>query len=381
MPLKLDTSLVPARRLGQLLVEHRATSKLTATEVARRSDFLSTPSRVSELESGLLALSDVEIEEVTDAYGVSLSTLVPQRTKLNLDLESLSLSLGRQKVSFARSAEATLNELLTQYLSTVRALRSLPDKAEVSLREADLRTLSTGLVLPSGDVRTRLQMLIDDRPDELRERAELMLGRPVIPALGVLVGGTGIGSLVLAPPNSPKTVAAQQVVPDLPDSGATISEGGASLDDINDIKQEVLDLISYDYRRFLPGWIVEFWPARSNRRGSTIEEDRRIEIYVREDQTPTDLAHAMAYQLGRAIDISYNDVRQRLQWLSAREIRSNCPWLNGDGRDDFTVGAGDFADSFAHWQSGGSHMMSELAGPPDGEQLDLLSELSFGHSA
>ena len=381
MPSTATSSLVPARRLGQLLMEHRTTSKTSQTKVANRSTFLATPKRVAQLESGLLALTDVEVEEVVDAYGVSLSTLVPQRTQLALDLETLSLSFGRRQVTFARSEDATLDELLSHYLSTVRALRSLPDKAEISLREADLRTLSTGLVLPIEDVRVRLHMLMDDRPDELRERAELILGRPLIPALGIMVGGTGIGSLILAPPapggtdrRAPRRRASDQV-----DDG----DGEKAADgfgDIEDVKQAALELISYDYNRFLPQWDIEFWPAQSERRGKTIKEERLIEVYVHEDQRPEDLAHAVAYELGRAVDAVYNDGRQRLNWLEMRGIGGQCPWLNGDGADDPTVGAGDFADSFAHWQSGGRMSTSQLAGPPTGEQLNLLSELSFGQA-
>ena len=365
-------------------MEHRANSRLTATEVARRSTFLSTPAKVVQLESGLLALSDVEIEEVVDAYGVSLSTLVPQRTKLILDLESLSLRFGRRSVRFATSAEATLDELLTQYLSTVRAMRSLPDNAEISLRENDLRTLSAGLVLPIEDVRVRLHMLMDDRPDELRERAELMLGRPLIPALGILVGATGIGSLILAPPTS-KPAAATRPLPDedeLRELADTDTDVGTDdiIGDITKMREAALELISYDYRRFLPGWSIEFWPSQSERRGRTFERDRHIEVYVRDDQTPEDLAHAVAYELGRAVDLSYNDGRQRVEWLSLRGLRPSHPWLNADGTDDLSVGSGDFADSFAHWQSGGGEMASELGGPPDGEELNLLAELSFGQS-
>ncbi len=104
-------------------------------------------------------------------------------------------------------------------------------------------------------------------------------------------------------------------------------------------------------------------------------EQKRIEVYVRVEQSDRLLAHVIAHEIGHAVDVTLNDGPERRLWQDARNIASS-PWWPGDGATDFRTGAGDFAESFAAWQVGTEDFRSELGGPPNAEQLNLLIALS-----
>lgn len=136
-----------------------------------------------------------------------------------------------------------------------------------------------------------------------------------------------------------------------------------------------LQRLDYPWQRELPGWTIEFKPARALLRGRTIAGDRRIEIYVH-TTNESELARIIAHEFGHAGDITYNDTATRRAWKSTRGIDASVPWWPAAGYPDFATGSGDFAECFATWQSGSASRSS--AGACSNADLGLVAELLGG---
>ncbi len=156
--------------------------------------------------------------------------------------------------------------------------------------------------------------------------------------------------------------------------GATEGED-ADLPEHERVGREALAGISYPWQELLDGWTIEFQTSTDGLFGLTLVPERRIEIYVRPDQSPAMVRHVIAHELGHAVDVTLNDGPDRRRWEEARGLGS-APWWPDSGAADFRTGAGDFAESFAAWQVGPSGFRSELAPPPNGSQIELLAELA-----
>jgi len=120
---------------------------------------------------------------------------------------------------------------------------------------------------------------------------------------------------------------------------------------------------------------VKFLPGRAGILGGTGTYERRVEIYVRVDQTVEDVAFTLAHELGHAVDVTYFGQDERRAWLAARGLDPDTPWWVESGATDFGSGAGDWAEAFAiHLFGGTGH--SRLAGQPDAAQLELVARLA-----
>lgn len=160
-------------------------------------------------------------------------------------------------------------------------------------------------------------------------------------------------------------------------SNAGDTEAAAGPSDPNSRGEEALATISYPWQQLLPGWTIDFLPEKSGLYGLTLVPEKRIEVYVRDNQTEELLAHVIAHELGHAIDVTLNDGPDRRAWEEARGTGSS-PWWPGNGTTDFSTGAGDFAESFAAWQVGSGSFRSTLADPPTQAQIELLAQLAAG---
>ncbi len=133
-------------------------------------------------------------------------------------------------------------------------------------------------------------------------------------------------------------------------------------------------MISYPWLDRLPGWRIEFLTDGNGVRGLTYSVERRIEVFVRPDDTAWDVARVVAHELGHAVDLTYNDTGVRQRWREQRAIPDDAPWWPGSGAADFATGAGDFAECFATWQVG-SASLSTVAGACNDEDLALVASL------
>jgi len=140
------------------------------------------------------------------------------------------------------------------------------------------------------------------------------------------------------------------------------------------VGDQALGLVSFDWRSL--GYNITFHTARPGLRGLTYTQERRIEIYVRPSDTASGLAHVIAHEIGHAVDIERNSAADRAQWLATRGAAADHPWWPGQ-LDDFSSGAGDFAECFASWTVG-SPSYSRLAGGCDTAAIGLVAQLSAG---
>ncbi len=139
--------------------------------------------------------------------------------------------------------------------------------------------------------------------------------------------------------------------------------------------EETLTLIGYDWVVHLPEWRIEFLPREGSAAGYTWSHEQRIEIFVRESSTPESLARVLAHELGHAVDVSLNSPEERQQWLLQRGA-TETPWWPSSGAPDFQTGAGDFAETFAAWLVPDLEFRSIVGPPPTGDDIALVAALA-----
>ena len=204
------------------------------------------------------------------------------------------------------------------------------------------------------------------------EHRELPLGTttvvtaPLRAAVEAVPTTTADTSSTTVPVDEPSPAAAGVPAVDTPVPGVTSARA---------LADATVARISYPWEEQLRGWVVAFLPAREGLRGLTLPDSRRIEIYVRDADTPETLARVLAHELGHAVDVTRNDARDRQAWRTARGAAASVPWWPNDSAADFATLAGDFAEAFATWQTGAASE-STAAGPLTDEQLALLASLA-----
>jgi len=194
---------VPPRRLGRLLADARTGQGTSITELASRSFF--TPSDLRAVEAGDRDLTDVEVREVLDVYGVEAADLLPERAHLVIDLDEHVLAVGDEQRSLAGRAP-TADEVLASYLSLVYTLRRTTPGTEIVLRDADLDVLARALDLAKPVVTSQLHRLMAEPTPDVQRRSKLLRGRVLVPLAGVVVAATAIGALVLVQADEGQTV-------------------------------------------------------------------------------------------------------------------------------------------------------------------------------
>ena len=138
---------------------------------------------------------------------------------------------------------------------------------------------------------------------------------------------------------------------------------------------ETMALIAFPWRRTLPGWSVEFLPAQAGLRGLTRVDGRRIEIYLRDGDSPDSSARVVAHELGHAVDVELNSAADRERWRTVRGVAPSVPWWPANAVSDFDTLAGDFAEAFATMLTG-SVSLSRVAPPPGPAELAVVAELA-----
>ena len=137
--------------------------------------------------------------------------------------------------------------------------------------------------------------------------------------------------------------------------------------------RQAVELLPFEIGTVLPGWTVEFLGERPGHRGLTFRDTLRVEVYVRQSDTPQSIAGILAHELGHAIDLTYFEDVDRFTWMRARGIET-APWWPESHASDFHTGAGDLAESFAYWAVG-DPSDSQIAGTPSSQQLSVLEAL------
>jgi len=174
-------------------------------------------------------------------------------------------------------------------------------------------------------------------------------------------------SVTAAPTSAPPSTVAPIVAPPL-----TAPVQAAAVD----LPSQVLARISYPWQTRLPGWRIEFVGARAGYRGSTFPNDRLMQIYVRPDESLDELAHVTAHEMGHAVDVTFLDQADRSSFNIKRGRPGDATWWVANGADDFSSGAGDWAECFAWYQMQSGPWYSRLGNPPDAATLGLVEALA-----
>ena len=187
-------TIVPARRLAHLLAEARRTNDQTLEELATRSGGTFSARDLLALEGATHPLDDDTVSRVVELYGVDPGVLGPERSRLVIDLDERRLRAGPHETTLGAP---TADEVLATYLSLLYTMRHATPGTPLPLRDADISVLSRALELASTDVESRLVDLMADPDGAVDRRHRWLRRRLLIPAAGVLVAATAIGSLVL----------------------------------------------------------------------------------------------------------------------------------------------------------------------------------------
>lgn len=364
-----DLPLVPPSRLGALLTDHRTRRGLTIDELVVASEVPFSADELRRIEQGQMPLSDDQVHRLMHAYEAQSGPVIPERSELVVDLEHGALLAGRK--TKVLPAEATFDDILGRYLSLLYLMRGIEPGKKLALRGDDLEVLSDALERNIAEIEGRLFDLM--MPGEVGPWLTRVRHRLAIPAAGILVGLTTVGSLVFV--QFPKgeraavgadgqaggtgaaaaeialastiTIGDAELAPAVavarPSTDATVSEYTPG--DPASVGAAAEALIAYDYRSVLDGWTFDFEGPRDGYRGNTNTVSRTISVYIGEHDTPQVVAEVIAHEVGHALDVMYLDDDTRIQWMEMRDVTEG--WWPHSGASDFHVGAGDYAEAVA----------------------------------
>jgi len=191
---RTDDVLVPPRRLGTLLRQSRVAAGEDLADVASRARSL-TARDLDAFEHGRRMLDDVVLRELIDAYGVEEAELLPQRSRLVVDLDEGLISVDATRVEV--NDDRAPDNVLVRYLALIHRLRGVPVGTPVKIRELDIGILASALRLDESEVERRLHDLMREDDDRVEVSERRLRRRVLVPLAGVVVATTAIGVLVL----------------------------------------------------------------------------------------------------------------------------------------------------------------------------------------
>ena len=191
-----DATAVPLGRLGDLLRDARGDVDLV--DIAARSDGRFAPFELLDVEQGLVQLTDEQISDLMEIYDADPGQLVVSRSHLVIDLDEGTVAAGPWSTSFSPDNDSA-DDVLVRYLALVYEMRGLPAGTPIPLRTLDVSVLSEALAMPSVDVEARLHILMDSGSGRIERLRTLLRAKVLIPAIGLVVGVTGAGVLLLVP--------------------------------------------------------------------------------------------------------------------------------------------------------------------------------------
>ncbi len=422
---------VPPNRLGQLLSEARLRNGADLQELAGQSEF--TVGELSDLEAGHQLLDEDLITRVTQLYQIDCGPIVPQRSTLVIDLDDQLMTAASHALPLDSAArEHVLDRYLSLvYLlrnnnpgskvtlrdedldilaASLQERRELieeqlllamdPDNSSVfslfgwfkkrlwvPAAGALVGVTSVGALVmlstasPSGDAISSAQLL-DTSPDPDATNGAGGVQLSAGPTSSLSQGSTDAGATnasasasfsstadsAVSPPTT--IIASRSSSVDRPDS-VVESESIAPTDAVRQLGGAAEALLPFDWQEALPGWEINYRGHNDSFRGLTYPYEQTIEIFVRADDTPEQLASIVAHELGHAMDVTHMGSDERNRWLEARGV-DDAPWWSDAFASDFESGAGDFAEAFAVWAINDASS-SEIAGQPTTSQLSLLA--------
>jgi len=140
--------------------------------------------------------------------------------------------------------------------------------------------------------------------------------------------------------------------------------------DLTTHEQAALAMIHFPWQQL--NYHIVFMAPRPGFRAMTFPSQHRIEVYARPNDDVRLLAYDIAHELGHAIDVTYNTVQTRKNWMRLRGIDPSTPWFGCNKCSDFETPAGDFAETFALLMLGPKDFRGLIAPPPTAQQISGL---------
>lgn len=200
-----EIGLVPPRRLGSMLSKARSARGLTLSDLAEHADGRFSLGQLASIERGTVSLNDDGLRNVVSLYGVEAGTLIPDRSRLVVDLDEGLLRVAdterRLDLSSLRPgatiSSATRHDVLSRYLSMVYTMREMAPGSKLSLRVEDLDVLGTTLRVGTSALNADLVALMSEVDGSVAWRTQLLRRRVLIPAAGILVAFCGASALLM----------------------------------------------------------------------------------------------------------------------------------------------------------------------------------------
>lgn len=187
--------LVPPQRLGALLAGARLERGLTLHEASEQLGEPWTTVDLLEVETGRRPLLDPQIEQLAQIYGVDTTGLIPERSRLVIDLDDATMTSGDHVVDLGKGS-VERREVLGRYLAMVYTMRDRRPGTAVPLRVEDLTLLQGLLDVPRRDLVVELERMMLDERAFVEPRMSRLVGRVLLPAVGVIVAATTAGLLL-----------------------------------------------------------------------------------------------------------------------------------------------------------------------------------------
>lgn len=192
--------LVPPKRLGNLLARARLAGGYSLDEATMSLGGDWTPIGLLEVETGRRPLTDAEVKELTGFYEIPTATLIPERSRLVIDISEGTLEVGGETVRLEPS-EVQRRDVLARYLSMVYSMRDITPGHPVPLRLPDLLVLEGVFSTHRREIEDELRELMEDRTGSVGYRARRLRGRLLVPVAGIVVAATAVGTLLLVSGN------------------------------------------------------------------------------------------------------------------------------------------------------------------------------------
>ncbi len=378
-------SPVPTQRFGALLNTHRSEQGADLDELSRRSNGEFTPEFLSIVEKGRVPLADQTMQRLALLYGVQEQTMDQRTSELVLDLPGGQLSVGGDVIELSsteggKTYETQVDYILERYLSLLYILRQVDPGSQLPLREPDLLVLSGSLTAEIEMIERRLTELM--LSPSVSNRTKSILKRYLVPSAGLLVAAMSLGSLVIVSglgsdtignPSLQSEAVSAAFSEDTQSESITVTSNAnqVSRAELAEIGAQAESMISYDWQSLLPDWTVKYEDDSAGYKGMTHLPTKSITIYIDRGASAEDVAGVLAHEIGHALDVTYMEDDDRIKWLEARDMPM--VWWAGDGLNDFSVGAGDFAEAVAaSWVDSPSNSNFGEFTP---DQLDLLNDI------
>ena len=176
-------------------------------------------------------------------------------------------------------------------------------------------------------------------------------------------------------PAAPATTNREAIVVAPADPLAQGAPPAADLPDHEAMGHAALGRLSWPWHEHPRGWTIVFEPGGSGH-GQTNPATRRIDVGVASGADVFAVARVAAHEIGHAADLTMNDTGARRAWKAQRGIPADAPWWPSGTGNDFSTGAGDFAECFATWQLGSASLSAW--GPCSAADLELLASMVSG---